>query len=269
MSYCTIHGSYNDTFNDGCRECKLAEDERRFEASYSTYKSANPGDHKCPHCLYFSLKAGASRCPLCHGQVGNDYWIEEAERQNAREAASVVEKEEEAAAKAAAATAAKAAFDTATRRRLLALAFIVAALWWGIRQYEVWLPGVHPRYVSATLAVFSRYIGAILGAAIVFIAFALVKPRSPREGIAAIALLLLYAVELSQLYPASWIDDLRGSWLGSMFWDNGFRWSHLICYAIGVIPLAAEDQEFAALGRLVVTLLFLGGPIALWQFVRS
>jgi hypothetical protein len=271
MSYCTIHGSYNDTFNDGCRDCQLAEDELRSEVSHAAYKSANPGDHECPHCRYTSLKAGASRCPLCHGQVGSDYWIAEAERQDARKAAAVVADREAVAAKRSSLAADRVAFDRATqgiRVRLLALAFIVGALWWGLRQYEVWLPGAHPKYVSATLAVLSQYVGATLGAALVFIALAFAVPRFSREGLAAVAIFLLYAVELSQLYPAQWIDDIRVTWLGGLFWGNGFRWSHLLCYTIGVIPLA-EENELPAFGRLLVTLLCIGGAVALWQFTRS
>jgi multisubunit Na+/H+ antiporter MnhG subunit len=160
------------------------------------------------------------------------------------------------------------ASDRAIRFRLLTLAFVVAALWLGLWRYEVWLPDVHPKYISATLEVISQYVGAIFGAAMVFIAFAFVKPRFSREGLAAVVLLLLCAVELSQLYPASWVGDFRTTWLGGLIWGNGFRWSHLVCYAIGVIPLA-EEQEFPALGRLFVTLLCLGCLIGLWRFARS
>jgi ssDNA-binding Zn-finger/Zn-ribbon topoisomerase 1 len=51
----------------------------------SDYLRANPGEYECPHCRYISLKKRASRCPLCHGEVGAEYWNvvsirEEAER---------------------------------------------------------------------------------------------------------------------------------------------------------------------------------------------
>jgi len=34
----------------------------------------NLGDHECPHCLQVSLKRGASRCPLCQGEIADAYW---------------------------------------------------------------------------------------------------------------------------------------------------------------------------------------------------
>lgn len=42
----------------------------------SDYRRANPGDYECPHCRYTSLRNGASRCPLCRGEIGNQYWSE-------------------------------------------------------------------------------------------------------------------------------------------------------------------------------------------------
>lgn len=34
----------------------------------------NLGDYDCPYCMQTSLKAGASRCPLCRGEIVADYW---------------------------------------------------------------------------------------------------------------------------------------------------------------------------------------------------
>jgi len=58
----------------------------------SDYRRANPGDYKCPHCKYITLKYEASRCPLCHGEIESYYWY----------TIRAAEKEKEAAAKAAA-----------------------------------------------------------------------------------------------------------------------------------------------------------------------
>jgi ribosomal protein L37AE/L43A len=46
------------------------------------YKQGNPGEYKCPECLFITLKRGASRCPMCAAAVDNGYWlpIYEAER---------------------------------------------------------------------------------------------------------------------------------------------------------------------------------------------
>ncbi len=80
MSYCQVHGNYGDYY-DGCPECRAAEEraeadrkETKEELSRIAHKHANPGDFKCPHCKFISLKIDASRCPLCHGDIGKDYW---------------------------------------------------------------------------------------------------------------------------------------------------------------------------------------------------
>lgn len=74
MSYCQTHGRFDDYFNRGCPQCQYAEEELRNAVSQAAYTSVNPGDYDCPHCKYRSLKAAASRCPLCHGEVSTDYW---------------------------------------------------------------------------------------------------------------------------------------------------------------------------------------------------
>ncbi len=41
----------------------------------SDHRRANPGEYKCPHCLYITLRYEAWRCSQCHGEVGYDYWV--------------------------------------------------------------------------------------------------------------------------------------------------------------------------------------------------
>jgi hypothetical protein len=81
MSYCQIHGRYDDYFDRGCPNCQNAEQELRQAewelrnaVSEAAYAKTNPGDYDCPHCKYRSLRADASRCPLCHGEIGREYW---------------------------------------------------------------------------------------------------------------------------------------------------------------------------------------------------
>src|SRR5215471_5200372 len=42
-------------------------------------------------------------------------------------------------------------------------------------------------------------------------------------------------VEVSQLYHAPWIDDIRSTVIGEALLGLGFLWSDIICYAIGTI----------------------------------
>ena len=118
MSRCRIHGTeYN--YDDGCPNCRQKE-ENDIEAAYATLSSLNdlgdktlsslnnlgeklskelknPGDFECPHCKYVTLKYNATRCPICHGEPGIQYWRDVCERQREEERARV--KREDARAK--------------------------------------------------------------------------------------------------------------------------------------------------------------------------
>ncbi|MEK7686287.1 MAG: hypothetical protein AAB466_12785 [Verrucomicrobiota bacterium] len=120
MSYCGRHSL--DYKSRDCPRC--AAEERHQEllnltaegieetvraTRESDYKRANPGDCECPHCKYFSLKSDASRCPLCRGDIGSDYWNKvraaqraAAERRRAQEEAHAAEEKRTAPARAAA-----------------------------------------------------------------------------------------------------------------------------------------------------------------------
>ena len=93
MNYCGKHGIHHESSE--CPRCEMEErhqelvDQAREGVEQaredtesivsamreSEYRRANPGDYACPHCLYISLKMGASRCPLCHGDLPNDHWV--------------------------------------------------------------------------------------------------------------------------------------------------------------------------------------------------
>ena len=54
-----------------------------------------------------------------------------------------------------------------------------------------------------------------------------------REGKAVIALTVCYAIELSQLYKAVWIEAIRQTMPGRLVLGSGFLYSDLLAYAIG------------------------------------
>jgi hypothetical protein len=137
MSYCQTHGHFDDYSNRGCLECQHVEEELRYAVSQAAYVSANPGDYDCPHCKYRSLKAGASRCPLCRGEVASDYWnavrakekVEAeaaAERKRAMQAAAAAEQIRTAPARAAAANAErKRAHNEAVKQAVVAVFLVL------------------------------------------------------------------------------------------------------------------------------------------------
>jgi uncharacterized protein YcfJ len=88
---CAVHGlQLVDNYNDGCQWCRWAEedaardrDEMKKSLSEIARTMTNLGDYACPYCMQTSLKTGASRCPLCRGEIGGDYWNAVRARQKA------------------------------------------------------------------------------------------------------------------------------------------------------------------------------------------
>ena len=56
----------------------------------------------------------------------------------------------------------------------------------------------------------------------------------PVKFIVITSLLFCYAIEFGQLYQTPWINNLRHTLFGRLVLGEGFLWSDLFCYTIGV-----------------------------------
>jgi hypothetical protein len=117
-----------------------------------------------------------------------------------------------------------------SRGRYALLVVIVVILGLASRRYREALPP----FVAA-------YAGDTLWANMVFWLFAIVMPRSRTMAIAAAALAFAYAIEISQLYHALWIDSIRATTIGGLVLGSDFVWSDLVCYTVGVVAGAVLD----------------------------
>jgi len=63
---------------------------------------------------------------------------------------------------------------------------------------------------------------------------AVLFPRLAIRSVAIIAGLFSVSIEISQMYHAPWIDQIRHVRLGGLVLGYGFLWSDLICYAVGI-----------------------------------
>ena len=88
----------------------------------------------------------------------------------------------------------------------------------------------------------SEYVGDSLWAMMVFWGCCIVRPDAKSWQLAGTALWFCYAVELSQLYHAPWIDEIRHTRMGSLILGFGFKPSNLICYTAGVTTGAVVDH---------------------------
>jgi hypothetical protein len=121
---------------------------------------------------------------------------------------------------------------TPRRRQVLYLTFAAATILLGLasRRYREHLP-----------AFLGEYGGDTLWALMVYL---LVSTLCAGHSIvlrAALSLALAFSVELSQLYHAPWIDQIRQTTLGGLVLGAGFLWTDLFCYSIGIgIGTSAE-----------------------------
>ena len=61
---------------------------------------------------------------------------------------------------------------------------------------------------------------------------------------AILALLFCFAIEFLQLYDAKWMLDIRRTTLGHYVLGQGFLWSDLVYYTLGIIMAFLIDFNF-------------------------
>ena len=90
------------------------------------------------------------------------------------------------------------------------------------------------RFGHALPGLLAAYAGDTLWALVVFLGLGMVFARASTWVIALSALSFSFAIELSQLYHAPWIDSIRATTLGALILGRGFLWSDLACYVAGI-----------------------------------
>lgn len=78
------------------------------------------------------------------------------------------------------------------------------------------------------------YLGDALWALMIFIGFGFIFRDKKTKIVALIAISFCFLIELSQLYHANWIDNIRKTTLGGLILGYGFLWTDLLAYSIGV-----------------------------------
>lgn len=119
------------------------------------------------------------------------------------------------------------------RNRLIYLAAVCLAVALGLASR---------RYASALPDFIARYAGDTLWAVAVFGLIGLLAVEWSTTRVAIATLLVSYAVEASQLYHAPWIDGIRDARLGRMVLGEGFLWTDIICYTVGVTLCVGLEQ---------------------------
>jgi hypothetical protein len=102
-------------------------------------------------------------------------------------------------------------------------------------------------------ALVKEYAGDTLWALAAYLTIAFIFPHFSINRVAVVAGLISLAVEVSQLYQATWINGIRQMRLGGLLLGHSFLWSDLICYCLGIcigvllegviLPIMFNDRE--------------------------
>ncbi|MCK5785263.1 MAG: DUF2809 domain-containing protein [Candidatus Sabulitectum sp.] len=79
-----------------------------------------------------------------------------------------------------------------------------------------------------------NYAGDALWALALYLFLAFITPEAGAKDLLFLSLAISFAVELSQLYQADWINSLRGTRVGGLILGFGFKWSDMLCYFTGI-----------------------------------
>ncbi|EGT3614735.1 DUF2809 domain-containing protein [Clostridium perfringens] len=91
------------------------------------------------------------------------------------------------------------------------------------------------KFIAYLPDLIAPYLGDVLWATMVYFGFRFLFPKNKTEICFLVAIIFSFAIEISQLYQAQWINNIRATTLGALILGHGFLWSDLICYTIGIL----------------------------------
>ena len=80
----------------------------------------------------------------------------------------------------------------------------------------------------------AAYAGDTLWGLLIYLLFSVATPHRSPWTRAAAATGFAFAIELSQLYQAPWINDIRAHRLAALVLGHTFVWTDLACYSVGI-----------------------------------
>lgn len=126
------------------------------------------------------------------------------------------------------------------RNRLLYAAMTIIVIVLGLCSRK--MNNVLPNFVNT-------YLGDALWALMVFVALGFIFSYKDTKRVAMIGIVFCYIIEISQLYHANWIDNIRATTLGGLVLGYGFSWSDLLAYAMGIAVGVGVDGLWGKVRR--------------------
>lgn len=95
--------------------------------------------------------------------------------------------------------------------------------------------------LSRKIDVIPLFVGDILYACLIYFGLHFLFPNLKIIKTTLLALLFCVIIEFFQLYKAQWIITIRNTTFGHYVLGQGFLWSDIVCYSIGVIISSLLD----------------------------
>jgi len=87
------------------------------------------------------------------------------------------------------------------------------------------------------------FIGDILWAMMIFFIARFLVPKAEPGSVAIYSLLFCYLIEISQLWQAPWLVELRRTLPGRLILGQGFLWSDIVCYSLGILIIWSANRR--------------------------
>lgn len=91
---------------------------------------------------------------------------------------------------------------------------------------------------SRAISFVPLWIGDALYGILIFFIVKFIHVKKTNRTVAARSLLLCYLIEFSQLYQAEWINKIRKTLPGRLVLGQGFLWSDLLAYTLGIVAVS-------------------------------
>lgn len=91
------------------------------------------------------------------------------------------------------------------------------------------------KYMNIFPKAIAPFVGDILWAMMVYFGLRFVIPKLKLVKTLTLAIIFSFSIEISQLYQAYWINNIRDTTLGGLILGHGFLFEDLISYSLGIV----------------------------------
>lgn len=91
------------------------------------------------------------------------------------------------------------------------------------------------KYMNIFPKAIAPFVGDMLWAMMVYFGLKILIPKLKLTKTLILAIIFSFSIEISQLYQADWINNIRSTTLGGLVLGHGFLFEDLISYSLGIV----------------------------------